>query len=60
MVAGKATPEDVYREFMSMWDTQNPDGIVTPEEFLDYFKDVSCSIDSDEYFHVMMQNAWKL
>ena len=58
--SGKSTPEDVYREFMSQWDTQNPDGIVTPDEFVEYFKDVSASIDTDEYFHVMMQNAWKL
>jgi len=57
---GKKTPEEAYREFMSMWDTQVADGIVTFDEFCDYFKDVSASIDTDEYFAVMMQNAWKI
>ena len=46
--------------FMSLWDTQKADGIVTFDEFCEYFKDVSASIDTDEYFGVMMTNAWKL
>ena len=45
---------------MSLWDTQVADGIITFDEFCDYFKDVSASIDDDEYFRVMMVNAWKL
>ena len=45
---------------MSMWDTQVADGIVTFEEFCEYFKDVSASIDTDEYFEAMMISAWKL
>ena len=45
---------------MSMWDTQVADGIVTFEEFCDYYKDVSASIDTDEYFAFMMTQAWKL
>ena len=45
---------------MSLWDTQVADGIVTFDEFCDYYKDVSASIDTDEYFGVMMTQAWKL
>ncbi len=60
VVAKKMTPEDAYKEFMSMWDTQVADGIVTFDEFVDYFRDVSASIDTDEYFGVMMTSAWKL
>jgi len=60
VMAGKKTPEEAYREFMSMWDTQVADGIVTFDEFCDYYKDVSASIDTDEYFGVMMTQAWKL
>ena len=45
---------------MSQWDTQVADGIVTFEEFVEYFRDVSASIDDDAYFAVMMKNAWKL
>jgi len=47
-------------EFMKLWDTQVQDGIVTIDEFFDYFKDVSASIDSDDYFALMMRNSWKL
>ncbi len=60
VLSGKCTPEQVYQEFMSMWDTQEADGIVTRDEFIEYFRDVSASIDTDEYFKVMITNAWKL
>ena len=59
-VINGADPKEVYLKFMSLWDTQVADGIVTFDEFCDYFKDVSASIDDDEYFRVMMVNAWKL
>ena len=45
---------------MKLWDTQIADGIVTFEEFVDYYRDVSASIDTDEYFAAMMKSAWKL
>lgn len=60
VVNRKKSPNEVYREFMSLWDTQVADGIVTFDEFCDYFRDVSASIDTDQYFAVMMQNAWKI
>ena len=60
VMAGRKTPTEAYKEFMSMWDTQVADGIVTFDEFCEYFKDVSASIDTDEYFAAMMISAWKL
>lgn len=45
---------------MDKWDTQDKDGIITREEFYDYFRDVSASVDTDEYFEAMMKSAWKL
>ena len=59
VISGKMTPEEAYKQFMSLWDTQVADGIVTFDEFCDYYRDVSASIDTDEYFAVMMKNAWK-
>ena len=60
VLSGKRTKTEVFKEFMLKWDTQDKDGIVTIDEFFDYFRDVSCSVDTDEYFEVMMTNAWKL
>jgi Ca2+-binding EF-hand superfamily protein len=57
---GKKTENEVFLEFMEKWDTQEKDGIITISEFYDYFKDVSASIDTDEYFEAMMKSAWKL
>jgi len=33
---------------------------VTREEFIEYYNNISMSIDNDEYFEIMMTNAWKL
>lgn len=43
--------------------SNNPtDGTVTLEEFIEYYNNISASIgtDNDQYFEVMMNNAWKL
>jgi hypothetical protein len=37
-----------------------PDHIVTKEEFCEYYNSVSSSIDNDQYFELMMNNAWKI
>ena len=54
IVSGSMTPKEVFMQFMSLWDTQIPDGIITFDEFCDYYRDVSASIDTDEYFAVMI------
>jgi calcyphosin len=58
--SGEMSKNDILNEFMAQWDTQKRDGQVTPEEFLDYYKDVSASIDEDDYFELMIRNAWHL
>ena len=45
--------------FLDVWD-KSRDGIVTWIEFLDYYKDISVGIDRDDYFELMMRNAWHL
>ena len=35
-------------------------GKITLSEFLDYYKDISASIDRDDYFELMMRNAWHI
>ena len=36
------------------------DGVVTEDEFIEYYSNVSASLDNDEYFAIMMNNAWNL
>lgn len=59
-ISGRKTKEEVLREFMQVWETHKKDGIVTKEEFEDYYKDISASIDSDDYFELMIRNAWHI
>ena len=47
------------REFLDTFDGGVKDGVVHPEEFARYYADISASIDSDEYFVTMMENAWR-
>jgi Ca2+-binding EF-hand superfamily protein len=60
VISGALSNEDALKEFLSQWDTIEQDGIVTKDEFLEYYKDVSASIDTDDYFELMIRNAWKL
>jgi hypothetical protein len=41
-------------------DQKGRDHIVTAQEFNDYYNNVSCSIDDDPYFELMIRNAWNL
>lgn len=47
-------------EFMRLWDTQVADGIVTFDEFAEFFSDVSASVESDEIFAEIVKNPWRL
>jgi hypothetical protein len=33
---------------------------VTLEEFEEYYNNISASIDNDQYFELMINNAWKM
>lgn len=60
--AGKLSKTDALRAFMSHWhlaDMKHTDD-VTLEDFLDYYDWVSASIDRDDYFELMIRNAWHI
>ena len=60
MVAeGVKSPEEAAKEFMSMWET-TPDGLVTKEEFVEYYNDLSAEIDGEEEFEQILTAAWGL
>jgi len=57
---GEMSRNDILTEFMAQWDRNVRDNKVTMDEWLDYYKDVSASIDEDDYFELMIRNAWHL
>ena len=64
---GKKTEEQILLEFLETFETHHslrnsnaPDHVVTKEEFEEYYNNVSASIDNDQYFELMMNNAWKI
>ena len=67
VLSGKKKEEEVLKEFMDTFqDTYNylcgteTDNIITLEEFMEYYENISMTIDSDEYFETMLNNAWNL
>ena len=72
MRAGKKTEEEVLLEFLETFEAHRAmnsmndkyakqgDGQITLGEFHDYYSNVSASIDNDEYFQLMITNAWNL
>ncbi|RYG62823.1 DUF4496 domain-containing protein, partial [archaeon] len=58
--AGKMTVQEAARDFMKTWDRQEVDGKITFDEFEDYYKEISASIDDDDYFELMIRNAWRI
>lgn len=67
VLTGKKTEQQVLSEFLetfetahSMRNSQTPDHIVSRDEWVEYYNNVSASIDGDDYFALMMNNAWNL
>jgi Ca2+-binding EF-hand superfamily protein/adenosylcobinamide amidohydrolase len=61
VLAGKKTPEQVFREFLDTFDVGGEvDGKVTLQEFTNYYNNLSASIDNDDYFELMIRNAWHI
>jgi Ca2+-binding EF-hand superfamily protein len=69
--AGKKTEEEVVQDFLETFEvhrglsrgdaaSKKGDGRVSFNEFCDYYSNVSASIDDDEYFKLMITNAWNL
>ena len=57
---GKKTREQILGEFLNNFDGAkgNNDGIVTRQEWNDYYTDLAMSTPSDEYFVRMMEQVW--
>jgi len=67
VLSGKKTEDQILQEFLetfevahSMRNNDSPNYVVTKEEFIEYYNNISASIDDDMYFMRMINNAWKL
>ena len=61
VISGKMTEDQVFRGFLDNFDVGGEkDGCVTPQEFENYYANVSASIDNDDYFELMIRNAWHI
>ena len=61
-IEGTKTKEEVIEEFLDSFDGAkgNDDGVITKQEWDDYYTDLSMSLPSDEYFVRMMESVWGL
>ena len=67
VISGKISEEEALKEFIDTFqETYNylcgteTNNIVTIEEFLEYYENVSMTIDEDEYFEYLLNNVWNL
>ena len=65
---GKKTEEEVLGEFLDTFeyhfnllnDNKSKDRSITLEEFNEYYNNISMSVDNDDYFDLILNNAWNL
>jgi Ca2+-binding EF-hand superfamily protein len=61
VLSKRKTKEQVMREFLDSFDVGGEvDGKVTLNEFENYYSNLGASIDSDDYFELMIRNAWRI
>ncbi|ETK71748.1 hypothetical protein F441_21535 [Phytophthora nicotianae CJ01A1] len=60
VLQGRKTEDEVLLEFLDTFDGGEKDGKVHPSEFVRYYANVSASIDDDDYFELVIRNAWHM
>jgi hypothetical protein len=61
-IEGKKSREEILNDFLSSFEgvKGNRDGIISWEEWLDYYTDLSMSVTDDIYFVQMMESVWQI
>lgn len=60
VLAGRLPADAALENFLAQFDTIEQDGQVTRKEFIEYYRNISASIDNDDYFELMIRNAWHI
>lgn len=67
VIQGKRTESQILMEFLETFEMHHSvkyqetrDSRITLDEFIEYYTNISVSIDNDEYFALMMNNSWNL
>lgn len=67
VIQGKKSEEQILMDFIETFETHHAvrtgserDQRVTLEEFVEYYTNISVSIDNDEYFALMINNSWNV
>ena len=59
VVNGSKQESEILSDFLGLFESRGKrDGVVTREEWLQYYEGVSAGIDSDEYFAEMLGSVW--
>merc|ERR1712146_19094 len=58
--SGKKTPRECLNSWLAIFEGHVKDGKVTKEEFLEYYANISASIDTDDYFELKIRNSWHI
>jgi len=62
VIKGEKTEDQILGEFLNGFEGSrgNQDGEISWQEWSGYYRDISASIPSDDYFVGMMENVWKV
>eukprot|EP01036_Dinobryon_divergens_P026256 gene26256-34880_t len=61
VLTGRRSADEVLKEFLDTFDIGGVhDGKVTREEFHNYYSNIGASIDNEDYFELMIRNAWHI
>ncbi|CAI2381398.1 unnamed protein product [Moneuplotes crassus] len=58
--SGEMTDDEIFLDFLSNFGDKNNDGMITKDEWIEYYSAVSANIDNDDHFILLMRNAWQL
>ena len=59
VVEGRKTREEAVQDFLNTWD-RDPQGVLTWDEFFEYYADIGAYMRSDDDFDAVIRSAWQL